>query len=78
MARRLALFGNVDMGYTLSEGMGTPEAVRAEVRKQIKELAPGGGYGLATGAGLTRYVSLENFLALREALYDFGTYPIGL
>ena len=76
--QKLAIFGNVDMGYTLSEGLGTPEAIKAEARKQIKELAPGGGYGLATGAGLTRYVALENFMALREALYEYGTYPIWL
>jgi uroporphyrinogen decarboxylase len=75
---KIALFGNVDMGYTLTDGMGTPNAVRNEVRRQVKELAPGGGYGLASGAGLTRYVRLENFLAMREALLEFGGYPIRL
>ncbi len=75
---KIAIFGNVDMGYTLTEGQGTPEAVRAEVRRQIKELAPGGGYGLASGAGLTRYVNLDNFLAMREALLEYGSYPIRL
>ncbi len=75
-AGKLALFGNVDMGYTLVEGTGRPQDVRAEVRKQIRELAPGGGYGLATGSGITRYVSLQNFLALREALLEYGEYPI--
>jgi uroporphyrinogen decarboxylase len=74
--QKIAIFGNIDMGYTLTDGRGTPEAVRAEVRQQIQELAPGGGYGVATGAGLTRYVSLENFLALREALLEYGSYPI--
>ena len=76
--QKLAIFGNVDLGYALTEGTGTPEAIRAEVRQQIKELAPGGGYGLASGAGLTRYVELENFLAMREALLEYGTYPIRL
>jgi uroporphyrinogen decarboxylase len=76
--QKIAIFGNVDMGYTLTEGHGTPEAIRAEVRRQIKELAPGGGYGLASGAGLTRYVALESFLAMRDALYEFGSYPIRL
>jgi uroporphyrinogen decarboxylase len=76
--QKLAIFGNVDLGYALTDGTGTPEAIRAEVRQQIKELAPGGGYGLASGAGLTRYVELENFLAMREALLEYGTYPIRL
>jgi len=75
---RIAIFGNIDMGYTLTGGAGTPEAVRSEVRRQIKELAPGGGYGLSSGSGLTRYVQLENFLAMRDALLEFGSYPIRL
>ena len=64
----------MDLGYTLEDGQGTPEAVRAEVRKQIKELAPGGSYGLASAPDALR--QLENFLAIREALYEYGTYPI--
>jgi uroporphyrinogen decarboxylase len=74
--KKVAIFGNVDMGYAKTEGTGTPDAVRAEVRRQIRELGPGGGYGLATGAGLTRYVDLDNFLAMREALHEYGAYPI--
>ena len=50
--QRLAIFGNVDLGYTLTEGRGTPDSIRAEVQRQIKELAPGGGYGLASSAGV--------------------------
>ena len=75
-AGKVALFGNVDMGYTLVEGRGRPQDVRAEVRRQIRALAPGGGYGLSTGSGITRYVSLENLHALQQALLDYGTYPI--
>ena len=58
--------------------MGTSKAIEAEVRKQIKELASGGGHGLASGASLTRYVELKNFLALREALYEYETCLIRL
>jgi uroporphyrinogen decarboxylase len=76
--RRLALFGNIDLGYTLTEGRGNPEAVRAEVREKIKALAPGGGYGVASGAGATRYVTLENFNAMREATFEYGACPIDL
>ena len=28
--------------------------------------------GLVSGAGLTHYVELENFLAMREALAEYG------
>jgi uroporphyrinogen decarboxylase len=75
---RLALFGNIDLGYTGIPGTGRPEDVRAEVRQRIKDLAPGGGYGVSSGAGVTRYVSLENFNAMREATFEYGKYPIRL
>lgn len=77
--RKLALFGNIDIGYALTKGTGTPQAIRKEVRQKIKALAPGGGYGVASGGGgVTRYTSLENFLAMREATLEFGRYPIKL
>ena len=76
--QKLTLFGNIDLGYTLVAGEGTPEAIRAEVRQCIKDLAPGGGYGVASGSGVSRYVSLENFNAMREATLEYGQYPIHL
>lgn len=76
--QKLALFGNIDLGYTLVAGEGTPRAIRDEVRQRIKDLAPGGGYAIASGAGATRYVALENFQAMREAALEFGSYPIRL
>ena len=76
--KKLALFGNIDLGYTLTQGHGRPEDVRAEVREKIKRLAPGGGYGVASGSGPTRYVAIENFIAMRDATIEFGKYPIRL
>ncbi len=76
--QKLALLGNIDLGYTLVAGEGTPDAIRAEVRQRIKDLAPGGGYGVASGSGVSRYVSLENFHAMREATFEYGQYPIHL
>jgi len=73
---KLALFGNIDLGYTLTEGLGNPQAVRVEVREKIRSLAPGGGYAVASGSGATRYVTLENFNAMREATFEYGVYPI--
>ena len=75
---KLTLIGNVDLGYTLQEGRGRPADVRAEVRQKIKDLAPGGGYCVASGSGVTRYVTLENFLAMRDATLEYGQYPIRL
>ena len=73
---RLALFGNIDLGYTLTRG--TPEEVRAEVRQRIRDLAPGGGYAVGSSNSVTRYVPLENFNAMREATFEYGVYPIQL
>jgi len=73
---KLALFGNLDLGYTLTRG--TPDEVRAEVRQRIKELAPGGGYAVGSSNSVTRYVPVENFNAMREATFEYGEYPIDL
>jgi len=73
---RLALFGNIDLGYTLTRG--TPDEVRAEVRRRIRELAPGGGYAVGSSNSVTHYVPLANFNAMREATFDYGAYPIRL
>jgi uroporphyrinogen decarboxylase len=73
---RLALFGNIDLGYTLTRG--TPDEVRAEVRRRIRDLAPGGGYAVGSSNSVTHYVPLANFNAMREATFDYGAYPIHL
>jgi len=74
--RKLALFGNIDLGYTLARGAGKPEDIRAEVRQKIRRLAPGGGYAVASGGGAARYISPDNYVAMRDATWEFGTYPI--
>jgi len=73
---RLALFGNIDLSYTLTRG--TPAEVRAEVRQRIRDLAPGGGYAVGSSNSVTYYVPPENFQALREATFEYGVYPIRL
>lgn len=72
----LAIMGNIDLGYTLTRG--TPDEVRAEVRQRIHDLAPGGGYGMASSNSVPEYVPLANFNAMREATFEFGRYPISI
>ena len=72
--QHLAVMGNIDLGYTLTRG--TPEEVRAEVRQRIHDLAPGGGYGLASSNSVPEYVPLANYNAMREATFEYGKYPI--
>ncbi len=69
---RLCLMGNIDLHYTLTQG--TPEETEAEVKKRLQELAPGGGYILASSNGLTPYCKPENVLAMNRALLQYGFY----
>lgn len=74
--KRISLIGNIDLGYTLTRG--TPEEVRAEVRQRIHDLAPGGGYAVASSNSIPEYVPQANFAALRQATFEYGRYPIGV
>jgi uroporphyrinogen decarboxylase len=71
----LALIGNIDMNLLT---LGTPEEVRAQVRQRIKDLAPGGGYAVGANPGISYYVRPENYDAMRQAVFEFGEYPIRL
>jgi uroporphyrinogen decarboxylase len=71
---RLSLIGNVDLSYTLT--MGTPAEVEEEVRGLIRDLAPGGGYALASANSIPEYVPWENFVAMHAAWARWGRYPI--
>lgn len=72
--KRLCLLGNVDLDFPLSTG--TPDDVKAEVKKLIKDVAPGGGYLLSSSNSITSFVPTENFKAMIEAVFEFGKYPI--
>jgi uroporphyrinogen decarboxylase len=73
---RISILGNIDLIYTLTRG--TPEEVREEVRQRIRELAPGGGYAVASANSIPEYVPFANFNAMREAVFEYGKYPISV
>ena len=70
---RLCLFGGVNCEMLVA---GTPEDAREEVRYAIHQAAPGGGLVVACGNVLQPGTRLENYLAARQAVRDFGAYPI--
>mgnify|MGYP005848287415 CR=1 FL=1 len=72
---RICFWGAIDTGHTLP--MGTPDEVRAEVRRRIHDLAPGGGYVLASVHNIQEDVPPENILAMVDAAVAFGpgTFP---
>jgi uroporphyrinogen decarboxylase len=58
-------------------GRGTPAEVRDEVRRRIEDLAPGGGFIFAAVHNIQADVPVENIVAMREALREYGVYPAG-
>jgi uroporphyrinogen decarboxylase len=73
---RLAFCGAIDTGWVLP--FGTPEDVRAEVRRRIKDLGPGGGYILASVHCIQPDVPLENIIAMLDEAKIAGRYPLTL
>ena len=72
---RLAFCGAIDTQHVLPHG--TPAEVRAEVRRAIATLGPGGGYLLSAVHTVMNEVPAENVLAMVDAAVEFGTYPLG-
>jgi uroporphyrinogen decarboxylase len=71
----LSFHGAIDTQQVLP--FGTPEEVYAEVRQRILDLGPGGGYILAPVHNVQGDVPAENLVAMREAVEEFGYYPLG-
>ncbi len=68
---RVAVLGNVDVDLLCR---GSVADVRAETRRLIERVAPGGGYMLCSGNSITSAVRPENFMAMVEAGREFGAY----
>jgi len=67
----LCFWGAIDTQHVLPHG--TPEEVRAEVRRRISDLAPGGGYILSAVHNIQKEVPADNILAMLEAAYQYGS-----
>ena len=72
---RLSLMGNVDVDLL---SRGTPDMVAAETRSLLRDIAPGGGYILGSGNSVPYFVPLENYKAMLDTLFEYGSYPISL
>jgi uroporphyrinogen decarboxylase len=73
---RLSFCGAIDTRWVLPSG--TPEDVRAEVRRRIADLAPGGGYIAASVHCIQPDVPPENVLAMCDEVAAAGQYPLRL
>ncbi|MCL5074488.1 MAG: hypothetical protein M1136_02390 [Chloroflexi bacterium] len=67
---QLVLHGAVSLVTNLA--LGTAEDVRQEVRRLLRELAPGGGVILCPANYLLPDIPVENILALYDTVYEEG------
>lgn len=73
---QLSFWGGIDTQRVLPRG--TAEEVKSEVRRRIRDFAPGGGYILSAVHNIQPDVPVENIIAMYEAGREYGTYPIAL
>ena len=73
---RLSFWGGIDSQHVLP--FGTAEDVKAEVKRRIKDFAPGGGYILGAVHNIQVGVPVENIIAMYDAGKEYGRYPIAL
>jgi uroporphyrinogen decarboxylase len=70
---KLVFCGGIDTHHVLPNG--SPEEVRAEVKRVIGTLGVGGGYMLGAVHTIMGDVPPENVLAMVDAVEEFGHYP---
>jgi uroporphyrinogen decarboxylase len=70
----MCFWGGIDTHRVLPTG--TPEAVRGEVKTRIADLAPGGGYVLASVHNIQAEVPPENIVAMFDSAEEYGQYPV--
>jgi uroporphyrinogen decarboxylase len=73
---KITFCGAIDTRWVLPHG--TPDDVRGEVRRRIRDLAPGGGYILAAVHCIQPDVPPENVLAMFDEARVAGKYPLAL
>ena len=57
---------------------GTPQEVREEVKRRIRDLAPSGGFVFTQVHNIQAGTPPENIVAMFEAANEYGTYPISV
>lgn len=73
--KNLTFCGAIDTQRVLPHG--TPDQVRAEVRRVMELLGPGGGYMVASVHTIMNDVPAVNILAMVDAVEELGRYPLG-
>jgi uroporphyrinogen decarboxylase len=71
---KITFWGGIDTQRVLP--FGSVDDVAAEVRRRIRDLAPGGGFVLTAVHCIQPDVPPENILAMADAAKKYGGYPI--
>jgi uroporphyrinogen decarboxylase len=74
--KRICYHGGIDVQYVLPRG--TEKDVEEEVKRRIRDLAPGGGYIVAGAHNIQPDVPPKNVEALFKQAQEYGKYPIDL
>ena len=70
----ISFWGAIDTQHVLP--FGSPQEVEVEVKTRLRDLAPGGGYVLASVHNIEADVSGANVWAMTQAAKKYGTYPL--
>jgi len=73
---KLTFWGAIDTHHALP--YGTPEVVREEVRRRIRDLGPRGGYVVCPVHNIQPEVPPANVVAMFESAHELGRYPLRL
>jgi uroporphyrinogen decarboxylase len=68
----ITFWGGVDTQHVMP--FGKPEEVADEVKRRIDDLAPGGGFVLATVHNIQAFVPPENIVTAFETALEYGKY----
>jgi len=69
---RVCLLGNIDTGKILSNS--SPEVVEETVKNTILDVAPGGGYIIASANSIHSHVKPQNYMSMLKAARKYGNY----
>jgi uroporphyrinogen decarboxylase len=73
---KITFWGGIDTQRVLP--CGSVDDVTKEVRRRIRDLAPGGGFVLGAVHSIQSDVPPQNIVAMAEAARRFGRYPISV
>jgi len=72
---KLCLVGNIDMDVMTR---GNPQEVEELVKRNLREIAPSGGYIVGASNSVPEYIPLKNYNAMRKTTLKYGRYPISI